>query len=342
MVQSLNWGIIGTGGIAADFAQALRSSSRCRVVNVVGSAPEKAKAFRDKWQLPAASDTLEQMLADPRVEAVYVASPHPSHEGHAMACLKARKAVLCEKPLTVDTESTRRVVEFARAQGVFLMEAFMYRCHPLMRELIGRLQDGILGEIQHVRADFAFRVPRDPAGRLFNPVLGGGSILDVGGYPVSFARLVAGLVQKKPFAEPVKISAWGRLGPTGTDELASALLTFDSGFTAEVTSAVSYAIGTTTVVLGERGRIVLPDPWIPSSNRQSLDTEFTVYLDGREPETVKVRTDKPTYAIEAELVADTLPAIEPAWPAMSWSDTLGNMRVMDNWRAALVPNQSAT
>lgn len=341
MKDTLSFGIVGTGGIAGDFAQALRSSSRCSVVSVVGSSAEKGRAFRDRWELPGAAESLEQMLLDPRVEAVYVASPHPLHEAHASACLKAGKAVLCEKPLTLDAESTERVLAIAKAQGVLLMEAFMYRCHPLMRELIARVKEGVIGDITHVRADFGFRVPRDPKGRLFNPKLGGGSILDVGGYPVSFARLIAGLIEGAPFAEPVGLSAWGRLGPTGTDELAGALLRFASGFTAEVTSAVSYEVGTTAVVFGEHGRIVLPNPWIPASDRQGLESSFTVYGDDREPEVVRVRTEKPTYAIEAELMADTLPGIEPAWPAMTWADTLGNMRVMDAWRTALVSGQSA-
>jgi predicted dehydrogenase len=335
MVQTLNFGIIGTGGIAADFAQALQSSSRCKVVNVVGTSAAKARAFQQLFQLPSSAESLEQMLDDPRVEAVYVASPHPSHAEQAIQCLRAKKAVLCEKPLTLDVASAQRVIDIARAENTFLMEAFMYRCHPLMRELTARLRSGVIGRITHVRADFCFRVPRNPEGRLFNPRLGGGSILDVGGYPVSFARYIAGLIEGAPFAEPSQISAWGRLGPTGTDELASALLTFPSGFTAEVSSAVSYELGRTAVVFGESGRVILPDPWIPSSDRQSLYTELTVHRDGQAPETVAIRTEKPTYAIEAELVADTLPAIEARSPAMSWADTLGNLRVLDAWRAAL-------
>jgi predicted dehydrogenase len=335
MVETLNYGIVGTGGIAADFARALRSSARCRIVNVVGTSPQKGDAFRDAWQLPRSARTLEDLLSDPEVEAVYIASPHPAHADQAIACLRARKAVLCEKPLSVDAPTAQRVIDVARAERVFLMEAFMYRCHPLIRELTQRLRAGAIGKILHVRADFGFRVPRNPDGRLFNPRLGGGGILDVGGYPVSLARYLAGLVEGKPVAEPVRVAAWGRVGPTGIDELASAVLTFDSGFTAQVSSAVYYHLGTTTIVFGDEGRIVLPDPWIPNSSRQSLETGFTIHRDQREPEAVTIRADKPTYAIEAELVADTLPAIEPEWPAMNWADTLGNMRVMDAWMAAL-------
>jgi predicted dehydrogenase len=269
------------------------------------------------------------------VDAVYVGTPHPFHEKMALAAIAAGKPVLCEKPLALDAGATARVIEAARAKGVFLMEGYMYRCHPLMKELISRLQEGIIGPIRHVRADFAFRVPRDPEGRLFAKSLGGGGILDVGGYVVSFSRLIAGLVEGVPFAEPTKIVANGVFGPTGADEITTALLTFKSGFTAAATSAVFHEAGTNTVVFGEKGKIVLPDPWIPSSQRQSLETSYTVHRDGQEPETVKITTDKATYAIEAELVADTLPASEAAWPAMGWADTLGNMRALDAWRAAL-------
>lgn len=335
MSNVLNWGIVGTGGIASDFATALARSTRCRVVNVCGSSPEKAQAFARRFRLPASARSLAELLADPAVQAVYVATPHALHATHATACLEAGKPVLCEKPLTLDAESAERVIAKARESGVFLMEAFMYRCHPLLRELVARLRSGVLGELRHVRADFTFRVPRNPNGRLFDVKLGGGSILDVGGYPMSFARLIAGLVEGRPFAEPVSLHAAGFLGPTGADEIATATLRFASGLTAALTCAVRHDAGRSAVLFGELGRIELPDPWIPGGNRQGLRTGFTIHRDGRAPEVVAIEAPLPTYAIEAELVANTLPAVEAPWPAMTWADTLGNMRALDAWRAAL-------
>jgi len=216
-----------------------------------------------------------------------------------------------------------------------LMEAFMYRCHPLMQKLVSRLREGVIGPLLHVRADFGFRVPRDPKGRLFDPKLGGGGILDVGGYPMSLARLLAGIVSGTPFAEPIKIQAVGHIGSVGSDELAAALLTFQSGFTAEVACAVRYELGTQASIFGEEGKIVLTDPWIPGSDRQGLESGFTIHRDNQKPETVAVRTEKATYALEAELFADTLPGTEPPWPAVSLADTLGNMRALDAWQAEL-------
>ena len=334
MKSELRWGIIGTGGIASDFATALRGSSRFRIVDVAGSTPEKARAFAERWGIASHAPTLQHLLANDAVEAVYVATPHPAHEEQALACIAAGKHVLCEKPMTVDTASSERVIEAARRAGVFLMEAYMYRCHPLMRELTKRLGDGAIGTLRHVRADFGFRTTGPRAGRLFDPALGGGSILDVGGYPVSFARLVAGLVVGAPFAEPVQVLGSVSLGPTGVDELASAGLVFASGFTAEVTSAIRHDVGTSAVVFGDTGKIVVPNPWLPRGNRHGIESEFTVLRDGRAPEEIVIRTRESIYAIEAAAVADALPRTEPDWPAMSWADTLGNMRVLNQWLSA--------
>jgi predicted dehydrogenase len=335
MRDRLLWGLIGTGGIASDFVESLGRSNRCRVINVAGSSPAKARDFANRWSLPTPSSSLDELLADKSVEAVYIATPHPSHEAQAIACIEAGKHVLCEKPMTVDAAGTERVIEAARRRGVFLMEAFMYRCHPLMAAVIARVREGAIGQLQHVRADFGFTVPRNPSGRLFAPELGGGGILDVGGYPISFCRLMAGLAEGKPFAEPTSLQATAVLGPTGVDEHAAALLTFASGLTAQATCAVRYGVGTQTVVFGEEGKIFLPDPWIPGGRRQALESSFTIVHDGKEPETVTIKTERPTYAIEAELAADTIPNTEAPWPAMSWADSLGNMKVLDAWRAAI-------
>jgi predicted dehydrogenase len=337
MKDKLQWGVIGTGQIAADLALSLENSARGLIVNVAGSSPEKARAFASRWGLTQASASVEELCADRAVDVVYVATPHPAHEAHAMEAIAAGKAVLCEKPFTMNAAGAARVIEAARARGVFLMEAFMYRCHPLIRALAQRLQDGVIGPILHVRADFGFRKTREPAGRLFNLALGGGAILDVGCYPASFARLVAGIAAGQPFAEPTKLEATALFGPTGADELASALLTFASGVTATIGAAIHHATGRGTMIFGEAGFIVVPDPWAPESHRHGRKTGFTIHRDGREPELVAFETELDSYALEAELVADTLPALEAPWPAMTLDDTLGNMKLLDAWQAAVRP-----
>jgi predicted dehydrogenase len=205
----------------------------------------------------------------------------------------------------------------------------------MLTALLERLEAGCIGTPRHVRASFGFRAPRDPASRLFAPALGGGGILDVGGYPMSFARLVAGLVEGRAFAEPVELQALGEVGPTGVDELATAALRFASGLTATVTCAVRHDLGTAVTIYGERGRVELPDPWLPGGQRQGLVSSFTIHGEAA-PETVTVAAALPIYAVQAELVADAAPALEPPWPAMGWRDTEGNLRALDRWRAGLL------
>jgi predicted dehydrogenase len=175
MTEPLSFGIIGTGGIASDFATALAKSKRCRVVSVVGSSPEKARGFADKFRIPAAAASLDEFVKDPKVQAVYVATPHPSHEAHARAALEAGRAVLCEKPLALDAASVERLVQTARSRGAFLMEAFMYRSHPLLARVLDVLRGGAIGAPLHLKSVFGFRTPREPGARVGPTGVGGGA-----------------------------------------------------------------------------------------------------------------------------------------------------------------------
>jgi predicted dehydrogenase len=332
--QNLQWGVIGTGAIATDFATALQSSERCRIVNVT-SFPGLAQPFAEKFAIARATDSLDVLLADAEVQAVYVATPHPLHEKLALAAIAAGKHVLVEKPMSTSGAAAGRIIEAARQKRVFLMEAYMYRCHPLITELVSRLRAGAIGQIRHVRADFGFRDPRNPKGRLFDAEQAGGGMLDVGGYPVSFVRLVAGVATGKPVAEPVKLTAVAQIGPTGVDEFAQATLSFESGVTAEIACGIRYDFGCGATIFGEEGRIKIDDPWLPGGKRQGLHSHFIIERDGQSPEVVNVDIPRAVYALEAELVADSLPATQATWPAMTWDDTLANLRVMDAWRAAI-------
>jgi len=334
MSTQLGFGIVGTGRIAADFTRALGRSVTCRVLGVCGTSPEKAKAFARRYDLPAAAATLGELLERPEIQAVYVATPHARHELVALEAISAGKHVLCEKPITTDATSAERVIEAARTRGTLLMEAFMYRCHPLMTALIAELRAETIGQVRHVRADFGYRSPRDPGGRLYRNALGGGAILDVGCYPMSLARLVAGVATGGEMAEPVSVAGTGFIGPTGVDEVASASLRFESGMTAEIACAIRHELGTRVIIFGERGRLVLPNPWLPSGERQGKVSTLVVHLEDEQPQAIEVRAHSASYALEAERFAKTLPAQEVAWPAMTWADTLGNMRALDAWRAA--------
>jgi len=329
MVDQLNWGVLGPGGIARTFARQLPLSRTGRLVAVGSRDAGRAAAFAEEFGAARSYGSYGELLADPEVDAVYIATPHPAHPEWVIRAAEAGKHVLCEKPLAVTWAHAMAAVEAARRHDVFLMEAYMYRHHPQLRLLTDLIRDGVLGTVAQVRASFSFAATLDPAGRLFAPELGGGGILDVGGYPVSAARLVAGAARGLPFADPVGVTAAGRLGETGVDEWAVATLDFGAGLVAQVATGVRVAEDDTLRVYGSEGYAEVRDPWLPRE-----DEPGRVVLHLAEGGVREVTTPPAAqYALEADSVAEHLADRES--PVMSWADSLGNATVLDTWRHAI-------
>ncbi len=329
MADRLRWGIIATGNIAHKFAAGLAHSRTGDLVAVGSRSMESARRFGDEVGAPNRHGSYEDLLGDPEVEAVYIATPHPMHAEWAIKAAEAGKHVLCEKPLALNHAQAMAAIRAAREHDVFLMEAFMYRCHPQTHRLIELVREGAVGEVRLVRAVFSFHAGSGPEGRLFNPELGGGGILDVGGYPISMARLIAGVAVGKDFEEPVEFKGCGHIGETGVDEWAVASLRFPSGILAELACGVRLQRYNPVVVCGSEGRIEVPWPWIPA--REGGEVAILLHR-GDETEEIAVQTDDWLYGIEADTVAENLERRSAAPPAMSWEDTLGNMKALDRWR----------
>ncbi len=333
MTKPLRWGILATGKIAGVFARDLAGSRTGRLVAVGSRSAESARRFADEHGIaPAhAHGSYEALLADPEVDAVYISTPHPQHEEWAIKAATAGKHILCEKPLAPDLASARRVVEAARAQGVLLMEAFMYRCHPQTIRVVQLIRAGVLGKVGLVQAAFSFNTPFDPDSRIWNNALGGGGILDVGGYPVSWARLVAGAVEGHPFLDPVHISSAGVRHPqTGVDAYAAATLSFGNDVIAQVSCGVGLTQENVVRIYGSEGWLLVPSPYVVT--RDLSPTTLLLHRAGAAaPEEIVVTPDRPLYAYEADAFADALAAGLRDVPAMSTADTLGNMAVLDTW-----------
>lgn len=332
---TLAWGVLGAGRIAGAFAKALAHSETGKLVAVGSRSKETAEKFGSEHNVPAKGRhaTYEALLADPDVQAVYVATPHPLHAQWTIRALEAGKHVLCEKPIGMNYAEAMAMYESARQNKRFLMEAFMYRCHPLMHKLVELLREKAIGDVKHIQANFGFGAGFDANSRLFNNALGGGGILDVGCYPVSFARLVAGVAQGKEFADPFHVSGAGSLGPTGVDHYAFATLKFPGDIVAQVGTAVTIGLDNAARIYGTAGTITLPYPWIPA--REGGDAKLTLHQSGKEPQEITVTTDKWLYGIEADAFAQGVATGKPPHPAMSEQDSLGNNRTLDQWRAAV-------
>lgn len=329
----LRWGILGTGTIAHTFAQALQETATGRLVAVGSRGREAAERFAAELGAVRPHGGYAGLLADAEVEAVYIATPHPAHAEWAIAAARAGKHVLCEKPLTLNLADSERVVAAARAAGVTLMEAYMYRCHPQTERLAALVRDGAIGRPGLIEASFGFHCDFIPGHRLFAKALGGGGILDVGGYPVSLARLLAGAAQGRAFADPVAVTGAAHLHPEeGTDLHAAATLRFEDGMLAQVACGVSLEMENVVRVHGSEGRILVRDPWFAAGGHGV--TRIELHRRGRSPESIEVAADRGLYGYEAEAFAAAVRAGWPEVPAMSWADTLGNMAALDAWLSA--------
>jgi aryl-alcohol dehydrogenase-like predicted oxidoreductase/predicted dehydrogenase len=276
----------------------------------------------------------EALLADPGVQAVYIAVPHPAHAEWAIKAAEAGKHVLCEKPLALNHAEAMAVIQAARDNDVFLMEAFMYRCHPQTARLVELLRSGTIGEVRHIEATFSFQVAYNPQSRLLANELGGGGILDVGCYCMSIARLIAGAAAGKDFQDPVSCTGAGHLGETGVDEYAVAVARFPGDIVATLAAGVLLGEENVVRVYGTKGSIFVPDPWVPSP--EGGRTKIIVRRAGESaPEEIVVETTEWIYGREADTVALSLPARQALPPAMTWNDTLGNMRALDMWRESI-------
>lgn len=325
----VKWGILATGNIARRFAETLTQSDTGTAVAVASRDLAKAEAFAAEFGIPVAHGSYDDLLADPQVEAVYVSTPHPQHAEWVIRAARAGKHILCEKPAALTFAQAEAAIEAARANDVFFMEAFMYRCHPQTAKLLDIVRSGEIGEIRLIRAQFSFQVDPDPSSRLFSNALGGGGILDVGSYCMSMARLIAGAARGLPFAEPLSVKAVARLDPSqGTDLYSAATLEFEGGVLAELTTGVLLNQPNTVTVFGSQGSVTVTSPWFAGGP----GARILVTLDSGDQREIDTETAIDAYHFEVDTVARHIADRAAPSPAMSPQDTLGNMRALDAWR----------
>lgn len=332
-MEGLRWGILSTGSIARVFAKGVRDSQSGVVIAVASRDAKKAARFASGFAGCRAHDGYQALLEDENVDAVYVATPHPQHVEWVIRAARAGKHILCEKPIGINHPQLMAMLDAARENRVFLMEAFMYRCHPQTRLIAELVANGTLGEVAHIDASFGFSAPVDPGHRLLNPDLAGGGILDVGCYPVSMARFIVSAALGADLAEPESLRGHGRIGETGVDLWASALLKFPRGISAHVSTGVQLPLRNEVVVHGTEARLIVPQPW-HVSGLQSGEWRLLIQR-GEKIETIHRSEPVGLYALEADEVARCIARGELESPAMSWADSEGNSLALDAWRKEL-------
>lgn len=335
METKLRWGILSTGRIAATFARAVGTSQTGQVVAVGSRLQETADKFGAEFNIPHRHGNHEALLADPEVDAIYVSTPHPMHMEWTIKACAAGKNVLCEKPMGMNAKEVSAMFKAAKKAKVFLMEAFMYRCHPQTAKLVELLRGKTVGEVRVIESSFSYGGKFNPESRAFKNSLGGGGILDVGCYPVSMSRLIAGVALGREFADPLEVKGMAHLGQTGVDEYASALLKFEGDIVAEVSTGVTVNRERLTRVHGSEGSITLNNPWVCDRVNPDCPNIIVKLNSEKEPRTIPCPAPVTTFSLEADVFAAALRAGRAPHPAMSVADSLGNIKTLDRWRKSI-------
>jgi len=334
--QRLRWGIIGPGTIAKTFAGGV-ANSRTGVLAAIATRHPGKPGLSVDFPNARILQGYEALLADPEIDAVYIATPHTAHAEWAIRSIRAGKHVLVEKPIALSAYEAETIYHEASKAGVFAGEAYMYRLHPQTQKMVDLVHSGAVGAIRMIKSSFGFDMGAvTPEHRLFSNALAGGGILDVGGYPVSMARLIAGAAGGKPYLEPLQVLGAAHLGETGVDEWASAVLKFPNGIVAEVSCSIRAKQDNVLRIIGATGRIEVADFWFASGHTGGIGMIDIIHNDGNR-ETVEINETGWLYSFEADAAAEAIRdgRREFAAPGMNWADSIGNLRVMDQWRAAI-------
>ena len=316
-MEKIRWGILAPGGIAGRLAEGLSVIPDAELIAVGSRSIERANTFADKFDIPRRYGSYADLASDPDVDAVYVATVNPFHKDCSILCLEAGKAVLCEKPFAVNAQQVREMIACARESGQFLMEAMWTRFLPVIVKVREWLAEGAIGEPRMIQADFGFRAGVNPEGRLFNPELAGGGLLDVGVYPIAMAYMV--------FGAPSEVKSLANIGETNVDEQAAMLLGYDGGQMALLSCAVRTSIPHETLILGTEGSIHIPNFWHA--------TTATLRAAGKEPEPIEMPFKCNGYENEAIEVMRCLREGKLESDIMPLDESLSIMETMDKLRA---------
>ena len=301
MPAKVKWGIIATGGIARKFSEAIKQSTNGEVYAVCSRDLNKAEDFIAKYGGMTAYNSEIALAQDPEIDIVYIANPHPYHYQSALTCLNAGKAVLCEKPITINEKQLATLISTARKNKVFLMEAMWARFNPTTRKLCELLDSGAIGDIRMATVNFGFKAEYDESNRFYNPHLGGGALFDVGIYSLSFCSMIMGT--------PIRVQSTCNISKTNVDEQCGFLLDYADGAFITATSSIVTWTNQDAWIFGSKGRIQLVGPLHSSRQLRLIRNSEEMRDSGISQEREEIFSFDfagEGYHFEAEAVADDI------------------------------------
>lgn len=319
-MKTIKWGIVGAGKISATFAEALNSLKNTELTAIASRSLDKAQDFANRFHIKKAYGSYEELAMDPEIDVVYIGTPHTEHMANTELCLRNKKAVLCEKPFTVNHKETEYLISLARENKVFLMEAMWTKFLPATKTVKSWIKDGKIGNIKYFNVNFGYQAEYDPKGRLLNPELAGGALLDVGIYPITY---VIHMMDRLPD----KVTSLAYIGHTNVDEINTLSFLYEDGTVAELSSSVTTNIGHDALIVGDKGKIEVPSFWRADSAKLYDASDNLI-------ETFSMPVEPNNYIHEAEEVNRCLREGKLESDLLPLQDTLAIMKVMDDIRAA--------
>jgi predicted dehydrogenase len=318
MTEKIRWGILSTGHISGRFAEALSRLPEAEISAVASRNPDAAKQFAREYGIGRAHGSYEELAEDPEIDVVYIGTPHAFHLENSVMCMKAGKSVLCEKAFTINAREAEEMIRVAREEDLFLMEAMITRHVPLIKRVMDWINRGKIGEVRMVRASRCARGEFAPSQRHLNPDLGGGSLLDLGVYVISFASMIF----QKP---PESVTGLGHVGKFGSDEQGAALLKYDQGEIADLSFALRTKAVNDAYVFGTDGYIKIDEVF-------AAPTRATLVIDDKPTEVIEEPIIGGGLIYEAEEVMRCLKEGLKESPFMPLDDSLQVMQIMDRIR----------
>ncbi len=343
-MTQVKWGIIGLGNIALKFSEGFQYTKNAKLFAISSRNKNKLQAFKNRFQIDDnyCFTNYDNLLECKDLDIIYIALPHSLHYEWVMRSIEKEKNILVEKPATVNFLQMTNIKNNLKDKNIFFSEAFMYRYHPQISKVIELLKNNVIGNLVSMESLFGFdalgrkkifgiklnklKKKPDRNNRLYNKELGGGAILDLGCYPVSFSIFIASLISKFDFIKTKVLNKKKEIGPTGVDMNSFAELYFENNFKSTVGASLTQNLGKKTKIVGTKGELVLNDTWSPFN--PSL-----IQINGENKETIEIECHDNIYTYEIEALSKCIleNKKEPDFPGITLNETLKNMKILDEW-----------
>lgn len=312
--NNVKFAILGPGRIAHTFAQAMQSVSSATIAIVHSTNENRAKQFAAEYSIKHHTSNIEDVLQDPDLDVVYISYPHTLHFDAIRLCLDHNKHVLCEKPLTTSAGQAEQVIAIARERNLLLMEALWTRFLPIWRQVKHWIENRCIGEINTIKSSFGINTAFDPNSRLFNPELGGGTLWDLGIYPISMSNFITSQF-------PNQLDAKITRGQTGVDEHTKVVMTYPSGVTSRFETSFRAELSNQFIVYGSEGTITISAPFWGAEQASISSAAIN--------ETIELPHNPNGFEYQIEHVVDLITSNAIESPIISWTDTLETQRIIE-------------